>query len=162
MKWTKKTWLFFALQLIFILIVPCVLVWMQYGGAELSTKYRVSVTSIMLFALIFLIAKRLIFTPWLKKINGQLAQIEVDHLTVTAPEAIASLKKRYRALAVFQLLTNAIMPLLVLVMAILTVKVVQDGLIKLYGVLMFSTISTAVGVLCKLGEVYSVRCEHEK
>jgi len=161
MKWSRKTYLFFTLQLICFLVVPCVLIWLQYGGAELSTKYRLSVTSIMLFALVFLIAKKILLNPWLKKIDSQLGQIEVQQLAAVEPEAVISLKKRFRRLSLFQLFFNAVMPVLLLILAVMTIKVVEAGLIKLYGVLMFSAISIGAGVLFKVGEIYSVKCEHE-
>ena len=37
MKRTKKTWVFFILQMVFMLIAPCVFVWLQYG--DLTNKY---------------------------------------------------------------------------------------------------------------------------
>lgn len=45
MKRNGKSWTFFALQLLFMLVVPCVFIWLQYG--ELTVKYKISVTAIM-------------------------------------------------------------------------------------------------------------------
>ena len=161
MKWSKKTYAFFAMQLICFVVVPCVLIWLQYGGAELSEKYKWSITGLMLFVLVFLVAKRIMVTPWLKKIDVQIAQIEIAQLNTTDTAAIESTKKRYRRLALAQLIFNAILPVAVLVIGIMTIKAVQDGLVKLYGVMVFSAISMGVGLLFKVGEVYSVKCEHE-
>lgn len=161
MKWSKKTYAFFAMQLICFVVVPCVLIWLQYGGAELSEKYKWSITGLMLFVLVFLVAKRIMVTPWLKKIDVQIAQIEIAQLNTTDAAAIASTKKRYRRLALAQLIFNAILPIAALVIGIMTIKAVQDGLVKLYGVMVFSAISMGVGLLFKVGEIYSVKCEHE-
>ena len=161
MKWTKKTYIFFALQIICFVVVPCVLIWLQYGGAELTQKYKWSITGLMLFVAVFLIAKRILVTPWLKKIDGQLAQLEIAQINTVEPAAIESTKKRYRRLAVAQLAFNAILPIAILVIGIMTIKAVQDGLVHLYGVMVFSALSIGVGLLFKAGEIYSVKCEHE-
>lgn len=161
MKWTKKTWAFFGLQLICFLVIPCILIWLQYGDAELGAKYKISVTGIIVLAFVFMLVKKIMLNPFLKKIDGQISQIEINQLSVVDHAAIYSLKKKYRALSVMQLVFNAIIPILMLVLFIMTLKVVEAGIIKLFGVLVFCAISIGLGVIFKVFEVYSLKCEHE-
>ena len=57
MKRNGKSWTFFALQLLFMLVVPCVFIWLQYG--ELTVKYKISVTAIILVLLVFVTFKKI-------------------------------------------------------------------------------------------------------
>jgi len=162
MKKTKTAWLFFALQLVFMLAVPCVIIWLQYGGAELGQKYKISLTAVLLLMFVFAVFKRVILSPWLKKIDGQIADIEIAQLNAITPATMRSHKKRYRRLAIIQLFFNMIVPVLVFALFMMTISVVQAGTIKLHGALVFCGISMAVGVLCRIGEIWALRCEHER
>ena len=131
MKRTKKTWLFFILQLVFMLIAPCVFVWLQYG--DLTSGYKVSVTAILLIILIFWAFKRIFLNKWLKTFEQKIINIETNALTITDKQAISSNKKAWRFYSLVQLLFSAIIPLLLFILAIITSKTVEQGLIKLYG-----------------------------
>ena len=160
MKRTKKTWLFFILQLVFMLIAPCVFVWLQYG--ELTSGYKVSVTAILLTILIFWAFKRIFISKWLKTIDAKIINIETMALTITDKLAIESNKKAWRFYSLFQLIFSAIIPLLLFILAILTIKTVEQGLIKLYGCLMFCLISVSIGIIFRIAEIYSIKLTHEK
>lgn len=163
MKNTPAKTVWFVLQLLFFLIVPCVLVWCQYASAEAVTvRYKISVTGIALMLFIFLISKHFWLTPFLKKLESKLAQIEVAQLTATEPEAIESLKRKYRQLSLFQLIIRLVMPILLLLLVLSTIKVVEAGVVKLFGVLSLCAVSFALGVVCRVFEIYAVRLEHEE
>lgn len=159
MKRTKKSWVFFALQMVFMLVAPCVFIWVQYG--DLTMKYKISVTAVMLILLVFLCFKKIFINNWLKKIDAKVIGIETNALSVTDPNAIQTMKKTWRACSVVQTLCSAVIPLLVFIMAILTIKAVEDGLIKLFGCLVFCLISVAVGLIFRIAEIYSMRSAHE-
>jgi hypothetical protein len=160
MKRTKKAWAFFALQMIFFLIAPCVMVWMQYG--DLTEKYKISVTAIMLSILIFWVFKKIVLNKWLKTLETKLANIETNALSITDTTAIESNKKAWRNYSICQLLFSSIIPLLLFILAVLTIKTVEQGLIKLYGCLMFCLISVAIGVLFRIAEIFATKLTHEK
>lgn len=160
MKRTAKSWVLFALQLIFMIVVPCIFIWVQYG--DLTAKYKVSVTAIMLTILVFMIFKRIAIDKWLKTVDVKKASIETNSLSVTDKESIATNKKAWRNYAIVQLAISSVIPALVLVLATITIKTVEEGLIKLFGCLVFSLISIAVGVVFRLGEIYSMKLPHEK
>lgn len=160
MKRNKQTWTFFVLQILFMLVVPCVFIWIQYG--ELAVKYKISVTAVLLIILIFLIFKKIIMNKWLKTIDQKIINIETNALSLTDETAIATNKKAWRNYSVVQLVFNSIIPLLILVLSIITIKAVEEGLIKLYGCLMFCTISIFIGVVFRIAEIYSIKFIHEK
>lgn len=161
MKKTVKSRLFFIGELLFFLVVPCVLIWVQYGKVEV-TWYKLSITGIALILLIFSVAKKLFLNPIIQKTTAQVTQIEAQQLSVTDPLAIASNKKKFRSLSMWQLFFNMIVPILVFAAMFITLKVVEAGAIKMFGVLVFCAISMGLGILCRIGEIYNVRCEHEK
>lgn len=159
MKRNGKSWTFFVLQMIFMLIVPCVFIWVQYG--DLTLKYKISVTAIMLVLLVFLTFKKIFINGWLKKVDAKIIGIETNALSVTDQNAIQTMKRSWRNCSVLQTLFSAIIPLLCFILAILTIKVVEEGLIKLFGCLMFCLISIIVGLIFRIAEIYSMRTVHE-
>lgn len=160
MKKTKKSWVFLGLQLLFMIVVPIAFIWMQYG--VFSVKYKISVTSILLILLIFLIFKKIVLNKWLKGIDQKIVNIETNCLSLTEETAIQTNKKSWQTYSLIQLFFSSIIPLLIFIIAILTIKVVEAGLIKLYGVLMFCAISIVIGLLCKVLEIFSVKTKNEK
>lgn len=160
MKRNGKSWVFFALQLTFMLVAPCGFIWLQYG--DLTLKYKISVTAIILVLLVFLTFKKIFINNWLRKLDAKIVGIETNALSVTDPAAIQTMKKSWRACSVAQTLFSAIIPLLVFVLAILTIKAVEDGLIKLFGCLVFCLISIGIGLVFRIAEIYSMKSAHEK
>lgn len=152
--------MFFALQILFMLVVPCAFIWAQYG--DLATKYKVSVTAILLLVVVFLVFKRVFLSKYLKSIDGKILNIETNALSITDKSAIHANKKAWRFYSMIQLLESAIIPILLFVFAIETIKVVEAGLIKLYGCLSCCLLSLIVGVVFRIAEIYSMRLTHEK
>ncbi len=160
MKKTGKAWIFFILQIVFVLIVPCVLIWLQYG--DLAKGYKVSVTAIMLTMLVFWIFKRLLLNKWLTTLDLKIVNIETNALSITDEKAIETNKKSWRFYSLMQLLFNSIIPLLIMILAVLTIQTVEKGLIKLYGCLIFCLISIFIGIIFRVCEIYSMKLTHEK
>ena len=142
-----------------MLVAPCIFVWLQYG--ELTTKYKVSVTAIMLLVIVFWAFKRIFLNKWLKTFDQKIINIETTALTITEPNAILSNKKAWRLYSLFQLLCNSVVPVLLFALAIITIKTVEEGLIKLYGCFMFCLISIVIGMIFRVAEIYSMKLTHE-
>lgn len=159
MKRNGKSWTFFVLQMIFMLVAPCVFIWVQYG--DLTMKYKISVTAIILILLVFITFKKIFINSWLKKLDAKIIGIETNALSVTDQNAIQTMKRSWRACSVVQTLFSAVIPLLIFILAIITIKVVEEGLIKLFGCLMFCLISIGVGLIFRIAEIYSMRAAHE-
>lgn len=160
MKRTSKTWLFFALQVLFMLIAPCVFIWLQYG--DLTQRYKVSFTAIMLLILVFWVFKRIFLNRWIKTFDSKIINIETNALSITDVNAIATNKKAWRIYSLLQLFFNSVIPILVFVIGIITIKIVEKGLIKLFGCFMFCFISIMLGILFRICEIYSMKLPHEK
>ena len=160
MKKTKQSWLFFILEIIFTFIVPCGFVWSQYG--VLTTGYKISVTSILLLILIHIMFRKLFLNKWIKNIDAKISNIEANALSIVDEAAIRENKKAWRNCNIVQLIFSSIVPLLFFILAIITIKNVEKGLIELYGCLIFCLVSVCIGIFCRVLEIYSVKLSHEK
>lgn len=160
MKKTKLTWLYFILQVTFMLVVPLVFIWVQYG--DLSQKYKISVTAIVLSIIIFWTFKKILLNRWIKTIDSKVINIETNALSVTDPLAIKANKQAWRRYSMCQLFFSLIIPLLLFILAIVTIKVVEAGLIKLFGCFVFCLISIVIGVIFRIAEIYSMKLTHER
>lgn len=160
MKKTKKSVLFFILQIVFSLIVPVILIWVQYG--DLAMKYKLSITVLMLLILVFLLFKKAVLNKWIKTIDEKVSHIEANALSITEEKAIETNKKAWRKYSILQSIVNYILPILIFIIAVLTIKKVEEGVIKLYGVLILSMASFILGMIFRWAEIYSMRLPHEK
>ena len=145
----------------FFLVVPCALIWLQYSDGA-GVKYKIPMTASLLFIFVFLFAKRVWLNPWLKKVSDKLGQIETLQLATTDQTAVQSLKRQFRSLSLIQLFFNAVVPILLLGLVIVTIKAVETGIVKLFGALILCAVSFAVGLVFKVLEIYSVKMEHEQ
>ena len=91
----------------------------------------------------------------------KIANIEVNALTITDKVAIESNKKAWQKYSISQLIFSSIIPMLIFLLAIVTVKTVEQGLIELYGCLMFCLMSISLGIVFKVAEIYATKLTHE-
>lgn len=159
MKKTILSWVFFVLNVVFMLIVPIVFVWLQYGDIEKT--YKISVTAILITLAIFLVFKKIILSKWLKALNLKIVNIESNALSLTDAKVIQANKNAWRLCRIIQLLIDCIVPICIAVLSVLTIKVVEQGLIKLYGCLMFCLVSVCIGIICKIVEIFTTKLKHE-
>ena len=159
MKKTLKSWIFFILSIIFILIVPCGFVWLQYG--DLTSAYKISVTAVLLIIGIVLVFKRLILNKYLKTLDAKIINIESNALSITDSESIKANKTVWRGCCIIKLLIDCVIPICLGVLAVITIKVVEQGLIKLYGCLIFCLISIGLGIICRIVEICTTKLKHE-
>lgn len=159
MKRSNKTWILWGLQLVFMIVLPCIFIWVQYG--DYAVKYKISVTAILLTLLVFLVSKKIFFSKWLKGIDQKIINIESNALSIVDKNAIETNKKAWRTYSLIQLFFNSIIPLLFFVLLLITIKTVEQGLIKLYGCLSFCFISICLGLVFHVAEIYSMKLVHE-
>ena len=160
MKRTVASWLFFALSIIFMLIVPCVFVWLQYG--DLQGAYKVSVTAIILIIAVYLTFKKIILNKWLKFLDSKIINIETNALSITDDASIKANKTVWRVSSIVKVLLDSIVPICIAILSVLTIKVVEQGLIKLYGCLIFCLISIGLGIVFRIVEILTTKLYHEK
>ncbi len=159
MKKTIKSSIFFSLSIVFILVIPCVFVWLQYG--DLTNAYKVSVTAILLLIGIALTFKKLIINKYIKTLDAKIINIETNALSITDAESIKANKIVWRGCSIIKLLIDCIIPICLGVLAVITIKVVEQGLIKLYGCLIFCLISISLGIFCRIIEILTTKLKHE-
>ena len=138
MKRTLISWIFFLLSISCMLIVPCIFVWLQYG--DLQGGYKVSVTAILIIIGVYLTFKKIVLNKWVKALDLKIVNIETNALSITDTESIKANKSVWRWCSVARLVIDSIVPICIAVLAVLTIKVVEQGLIKLYGCLIFCLI----------------------
>lgn len=154
--------IFFVLQLLFFLVVPCVLIWTQYSTAgKVAAWYKLSLTGIIALVFLFLIAKKLWLDGLLEKCRQKISNIEVQLLAAEGENAIQALKKAYRNLQLIDLFARAVVPILAFVAALFVISAVQEGAVKLFGALALSGVSMICGIVCKVCEIYTAKPEHE-
>lgn len=171
MKKTTSSYICFALQIVFMIILPVIFVCVQYtstGDASTTNattknlvKFKLSVSAIALLILMFAIFKKVFINSRLKMIDTKITNIDTQALTITDEKAIKANKKAYRFYSVIQFAINIIIPILVMILFIIIVQAVERDIIKLYGCLIFSCISFCVGCVFRVGEIYSMRSTHE-
>lgn len=157
MKWTKMRIILVIMQFLCFFAVPIYLIWSQY--AEVSTvsqSYKITVTGLIAIAFIFLLAKKIWLNDKITKLQTKQAMIETQSLTATEERAIAKLKTAYKINGVLSMAINAIVPICLMALSILTCKALETQVIKLYGVLCLCSISFGVGYVCKLLEILTV------
>lgn len=159
MKKTITSSIFFILNIVFMLIVPIVLVWLQYGDNE--GGYKLSITAILVIIGIFLVFKKVVLNKRLEALNLKVVSIESNALSITDEKSIKANKTVWRLCRTIQLLIDCIVPIGIAIISVLTIKVVEQGIIKLYGCLMFCFISIAIGLICKIVEIFTTKLKHE-
>lgn len=159
MRKTITSCIFFILNVVFMLIVPIVLVWLQYGDNQ--GTYKVSITAILVILGIFLVFKKIVLNKRLEALNVKVVNIETNGLSITDEQSIKANKNAWRLCRIIQLLIDCIVPVGIAVISVLTIKVVEQGIIKLYGCLMFCLLSIAIGVICKVVEIFTTKLKHE-
>lgn len=152
----------FALEIVFFLIIPVIIIWLQYGGAEEAGAYKISITGVAALLLIFLTAKKITLDGYLEKITASLATNKQLALVTTDKDAIASLKKEYRSLSLIELGLRMVVPALLFIAVLITVKAVQSGAVKLFGALSIAGVSMLIGISLKVVEIYTSKAEHEE
>lgn len=162
MKKNKKAIIFVLLEMIFMMLVPVVLLWTEYGDSMVGLKYKISISGIVFLLIFFFLSKRFWLDDSLKRLNAKITELETLGLTVTDQTAIMSMKQRYRQYRLIDLFVKLLIPAAVLVLILMCVKALEEQAIKLFNVFMSSTVSFAVGIVFKIVEIYSMKFEHEQ
>ncbi len=162
MKKSANSLVYGLTEALFMFIMPCVLLWLEYGDSMVTVRYKISTTAVLFLILFFFLSKRFWLDESVKKMQQKITDLETLGLTTTDQAAIASMKQRYRQYCLIDLAIKSVVPLLVLVLAILAIKALQDQTIKLFGVFMYSTVSFGIGICIKIREIYARKFEHEE
>ena len=146
MKLTKKKLVYLLLELFFIAIVPVVLVVLQYGKIA-DEKFMIGLTGILLLLVIFIICRKVVLRRWLENLRGQIVNFQSDLKTENDEGKIANIERELKSARTVEVLFNAVMPLMFLVLMVYMCKALEAQLVELSGVLGFIAVSFVVGTV---------------
>ena len=149
MKLTKRKVLFSVLHLIFTAAVPIALILVQYG-AESEPKaagFKVGFAGILLLVLVFWIIKRVFIDRKLKDLNAQGNIMLANLKTESDPDKLKLLEKEIRFIKTLEVVTSAVLPLLLLLACIVAFKALEARLVKLSAAMCFIAVSEVIGVV---------------
>lgn len=136
------------LELVFFAVVPIVLVVYQYGYVEeTSTAFKLSLTGIILLALVFYGIKKIFLDrrlqDWEAQYNNYVSAYKIETDEAKKQRAKEEIQK-YRTVTV---LIRAIIPMLVFVLIQVLARAVEQRMITLYSLSGLISVSFFVGLI---------------
>lgn len=147
---TKKKIIFTVLELLFIAIVPIVLVFIKFGEmgtGTAQTTFKIGITGVMLVILVFIILKKTIIDKWLKGLSDQANNYITIIKTDTDEEKVNRAKSVLKSIKTIETIINAIIPVLIFIVALIACYALEQEIAKLYSCLGLIFVSYLVGVL---------------
>ena len=170
MKITPKQIVFLCLQVLFVAVVPMIIVFIGYGGwGEKASSFKWYFGTLVILAVVLLITKKVIITPWLAKV-----QIKVGNLEASLEKEIDKAKiiliedalKKYR---VIETVFNWLLPLVILILAVVAFSAVEKAIVQFSGILLWVLLSEIVAFafsilesLCVVGKNRDYKPKEEK
>lgn len=136
------------LEAVFVAVIPVVLVIYQYGYVEPTTAaFKISLTGIILLALVFYAVKRIFLDKRLKDWEAQYNNYISAYKIETDAEKKQRAKEQIQRYQTFTVLLRSFIPLLIFVMIQVLAKAVEQQMITLSSLSGLVTVSFGVGVI---------------
>ena len=136
------------LEAVFVAVIPVVLVIYQYGYVEPTTAaFNISLTGIILLALVFYAVKRIFLDKRLKDWEAQYNNYISAYKIETDAEKKQRAKEQIQKYQTFTVLLRSFVPLLIFVMIQVLAKAVEQQMITLSSLSGLVTVSFGVGVI---------------
>ena len=136
------------LEAVFVAVIPVVLVIYQYGYVEPTTAaFKISLTGIILLALVFYAVKRIFLDKRLKDWEAQYNNYISAYKIETDAEKKQRAKEQIQRYQTFTVLLRSFIPLLIFVMIQVLAKAVEQQIITLSSLSGLVTVSFGVGVI---------------
>lgn len=136
------------LEAVFVAVIPVVLVIYQYGYVEPTTAaFKISLTGIILLALVFYAVKRIFLDKRLKDWEAQYNNYISAYKIETDAEKKQRAKEQIQKYQTFTVLLRSFVPLLIFVMIQVLAKAVEQQMITLSSLSGLVTVSFGVGVI---------------
>ena len=120
------------LEAVFVAVIPVVLVIYQYGYVEPTTAaFKISLTGIILLALVFYAVKRIFLDKRLKDWEAQYNNYISAYKIETDAEKKQRAKEQIQKYQTFTVLLRSFVPLLIFVMIQVLAKAVEQQMITL-------------------------------
>lgn len=136
------------LEAVFVAVIPVALVIYQYGYVEPTTAaFKISLTGIILLALVFYAVKRIFLDKRLKDWEAQYNNYISAYKIETDAEKKQRAKEQIQKYQTFTVLLRSFIPLLIFVMIQVLAKAVEQQMITLSSLSGLVTVSFGVGVI---------------
>ena len=165
MKWTKKKIAYNVLQLVFYGVIPLVLVFLTYGNigdGKAAVGFKIAAPGIIALALIFLCLKKLFIDRKLADTRAQLNSLKADLRIKTDSAEVTNIENAIKNLGTAEVISNSVVPLLLLILAIICCKVMEAGLVKLSGTCGFLLVSYVTGTVFAILDAREVHGKHKE
>ena len=148
-KSTIKRQCYFWISFCFTAVVPLVLTLVQFAtinSAQGATQFRISAIGIMLAILIFWSVKKLYIDKQIQRLAANAANAETLYLIESDSDKKRILKSEIRFVRTLEVCVNAVLPLAIMTLAIVSIRAIEAQLIALSGTLGFILCSYFLGV----------------
>lgn len=166
MKWTAKRVICFVGQIVCFIGLPLTFIWVQYAELETTeavatTAFKLPATALLVAVLVLVLAKRIFLNNFMTQLNARLANMETQFLVTTDQNAIDVLKCSYKWQKLVEVIVSALIPACVLALSLLVCKALEDGTIKLFGVLRLTSVSFVLGFAFRISEILTLKTKQE-
>lgn len=166
MKWTAKRIICFVGQLVCFIGLPLTFIWVQYAELETTetaatTAFKLPATALLVAVLVLVLAKRIFLNNFMTQLNARLANMETQFLVTTDQNAIDVLKRSYKWQKLVEVIVSALIPACVLALSLLVCGALEDGTIKLFGVLRLTAVSFVLGFCFRVAEILTLKTKQE-
>ncbi len=140
--------IFTLLEVLFIAVVPVVLVIYQYGYVQPTTAaFKLSLSGIILIALVFYGAKKIILDRKLRDWEAQYNNYVSAYRIESDPEKKQRAKEEIQKYRTVTICLRAFIPMMIFMMIQILAKAVEKEMITLSGLSGIVTVSFAVGTV---------------
>lgn len=162
MKKTFKHWLFLLLELLFIAVFPLIIVYIGYGGwGEQATKFKWYFGVLVAIAVVALIVKKTLISPWVERQRIKAGNLEAQLETEVDKAKIINIEDALRKARLIETISSWILPLLFMVVAFVAIRAVERAIVTFSGILGFVLISELIGFVICILDAISVESKHK-
>lgn len=145
----KRTWewfLFTALEVLFVAVIPLVIVYIGYGGWGIeANSFKIYFGVLLSAVIIFWIVKKVLITPWIEKQKIKAGNLEAQLEAENDKGKIANIESALKRARIIETIFSWILPLAFLLIAFLASRAMEQAIVKFSGILGFIGISEFIG-----------------
>ena len=145
------------------MIVPIVVLWLQYGESETLTNiYKIGMSGLLVAVFIFLMVRKIWLKPEMDKWSAKIVNLETTSYSISNDEAMGKARNEWKLLSILTLAINTIVPVLLFALSLMVIKAVEQQVMRLYGVLSFCGASLLCGIVVKVVEICTSKFKGER
>lgn len=162
MKLTPKQIVFMCLQVLFVAVVPLIIVFIGYDGwGEKASGFKIYFGTLATLAVVLLITKKVIVTPWLDKQKIKTGNLEAELVTTTDKQKIILIEDELKKHRVIETVFNWVLPITLLIIAVVAFNAVERAIVKFSNILLWVMLSEFVGFVFAVLDALCVEGKHK-